>query len=104
MSGDAGPHQDVVDAGENRTTQRGGRRELDLGEEIDSDEAVVPHLGELYFDEGSQHDRVDGTTLADVRQCREAAIRRRTRSSHGAEFVDDVGNDTLSREAVEGGL
>ena len=47
MGGDARAHQDVVDAGENRAAQRGGGRHLDLGQEIDADDAAWPILASV---------------------------------------------------------
>ena len=48
---DARPHEHVVDAPEHRAVEHRRRRHLDLLEEVDADDAVVPLLGEPHLGE-----------------------------------------------------
>ena len=60
LARDARAHQHVVHSGEHRTIEQWEVGELDLGEQVDAHQPVVPLTGEVDLDEG----REDGQGLA----------------------------------------
>ena len=61
--GNARAHQHVVHAGEHGAVERRQGGQLDLGEQVDADQAVVPLLREPHLDERRQHRRSAGAAL-----------------------------------------
>ena len=55
LARNARAHQDMIHAREHRTVQRGGVRQLHLGEQVDADDALVPLLGEEDLRECCEH-------------------------------------------------
>jgi hypothetical protein len=102
LSGNPGPHQDVVDPGQHRPVERLEVGHLDLGQEVDAHRAVVPFLGQVNLDEAGEHGDAAAQGIGGLTVHRQELVRLPLGTSLGAEVsAQDIGADVRHREPFD---
>ena len=102
LARDACSHQHVVHAGQHRAVQRGERRHLNLGEQVDAYDAIVTFLGQVHFHEvrGDRDPLADGSHR--LPEHRQRLVRLVGRLAARPEILfDDLVCDAGDREAAQ---
>jgi MOSC domain-containing protein YiiM len=97
-------HQNVINVGEHGPEERWHCWDLDLRQEIDTDEAIVSGFRQRHFHERSEDEEVVGALHVSVGEHWNGAIRRTWSTLRFGVFGENVINDGLERESIQRNL